>query len=439
MTFFNINFITVFISLLVGYRMLMFIFPIRVLGKFKKIQYVFCFSILLVVIIHIFNLLLLPNILTLLFSILYIVVTSMNLFDTKLRYIIGAISVHFLIVTIYNSFGIFLSKWLVTIRSNNYETTVFFVYMLHGISFLLLPLIYRLAIPKIGTKFFIKYYMALFLFSVAIMTILLLYSKHSFEYINEELLPNQLGFFVLGVLTLFLIILCMTYYEKEEEKERIELKREMSQENFNRVREIYEANAKVYHDLNNHLLVLHNMIEQEETKKALEYITNISEPILETYYQKEFTSNSVINLLLNRKIELMIKENISYEIEIDVPIVLKIADNDMVTILANILDNAIEACEKIQEGDRMIKLTIKKIKQMMFIKLENTFLEEYQIQGHIWKSSKIKTKHHGWGMKSVVTVVEKYEGIITNKTQGNMFIVVISLSDNEWMKAPSKE
>ncbi|OJG74479.1 hypothetical protein RV12_GL002536 [Enterococcus quebecensis] len=281
--------------------------------------------------------------------------------------------------------------------------------------------------------------MALFLFSVAIMTILLLYSKHSFEYINEELLPNQLGFFVLGVLTLFLIILCMTYYEKEEEKERIELKREMSQENFNRVREIYEANAKVYHDLNNHLLVLHNMIEQEETKKALEYITNISEPILETYYQKEFTSNSVINLLLNRKIELMIKENISYEIEIDVPIVLKIADNDMVTILANILDNAIEACEKIQEGDRMIKLTIKKIKQMMFIKLENTFLEEYQIQGHIWKSSKIKTKHHGWGMKSVVTVVEKYEGIITNKTQGNMFIVVISLSDNEWMKAPSKE
>ena len=113
---------------------------------------------------------------------------------------------------------------------------------------------------------------------------------------------------------------------------------------------------KFRHDMNNHLSVVGYLLQKGELQKARDYFDKIS-----VYMQtanRKFCENSVVNAVLNAKYNLMTDAKIDGFFHISIDKLLFIDDVSLCTLFANTLDNAIEACQKIEAPDRR-KLELK--------------------------------------------------------------------------------
>lgn len=107
---------------------------------------------------------------------------------------------------------------------------------------------------------------------------------------------------------------------------------------------------KFRHDMNNHLSVVGYLLQKGELQKARDYFDKIS-----VYMQtanRKFCENSVVNAVLNAKYNLMTDAKIDGFFHISIDKLLFIDDVSLCTLFANTLDNAIEACQKIEAPDR---------------------------------------------------------------------------------------
>lgn len=177
---------------------------------------------------------------------------------------------------------------------------------------------------------------------------------------------------------LFALILFMTYFftESKEEKMKLnfaEMRNQLLEENYKAINDIYMSNAKLYHDLNNHLNVLYQLLDKGNEDEAKKYIKEISKPILKLS-QTIWTGVDVVDVIINSKIEKMKEKGIAFEINVEFPQNTNIMPHDICTILANLLDNTIEATSKLQKC-RSISLTIRKINHFLMIKVSNSCID----------------------------------------------------------------
>ncbi len=99
---------------------------------------------------------------------------------------------------------------------------------------------------------------------------------------------------------------------------------------------------------------------------------------------------------------------------------------DICNIIANTLDNAIEACEKAKE--KKIELYIFKVKNYLSITIKNTIEKSVLKTNPDLQSSKADLSIHGIGTKSVKAVAKKHDGVVEYHEEGNIFICNILLS-----------
>ena len=103
-------------------------------------------------------------------------------------------------------------------------------------------------------------------------------------------------------------------------------------------------------------------------------------------------------------------------------------------ILDNLLDNAIEACEKLEQGKGFIRLALKKRKQFLLLTVENSFdgivsMGKESSFPHTTKQSacpEIVTEH-GIGLKNVHDIAERYYGGVNIKVKKDIFYVTVML------------
>ena len=227
------------------------------------------------------------------------------------------------------------------------------------------------------------------------------------------------------LLSLFLSI---TYFiiKNKEVKIKLEfmnMRNSLLEENYNTINNIYMNNAKLYHDLDNHLNVLYQLLNEENIQDAKEYIKQISEPIM-LLSKTVWTGIDVIDVIINSKLEKMNSKNIIPEINVEYPPNNTISSNDMCSVLSNLLDNAIEAAEKVSDN-RKISLTMRRINGFIFIKVSNTCVNANRNFGIIPTTTKENKHLHGWGLPSVQGIVRKYGGSMECINENNVFIVKI--------------
>jgi hypothetical protein len=205
----------------------------------------------------------------------------------------------------------------------------------------------------------------------------------------------------------------------------LEMRNNMLSENYASLNEIYMNNSKMYHDLNNHLNVLYQLLNRENTAEAKEYIKEISKPIL-SLSQTVWTGVDVVDVVINSKVQRMEELKIASDINVEFPGNSNILPNDLCTILSNLLDNAIEAVEELKEN-KYISITIRRVNYFLFIKVINPckFLKKFDAFPSTTKANKIL---HGWGLQSVGDVVKKYNGTMECVNEDGEFIVKVMLA-----------
>lgn len=249
-------------------------------------------------------------------------------------------------------------------------------------------------------------------------------SQQALKMIDDSM--PALWFFVLCFLASMIFISYFAVMQKEEKHKVsfLEMRHGLLNENYNSLSEIYRANAKLYHDLNNHLNLLYQLLQEEKVEKAQRYIKEIAEPIL-VLSKKQWTGTDVVDAVLNSKIQEMNGQSIMPDINVEFPENSTILPNDLCTILSNLLDNAIEAVEKL-ENNRMIKLTMRKANFFLFIRVFNPCSQNQKFEVFP-ATTKENTSLHGWGLRSVKDAVERYDGTMECINENYEFIVNIML------------
>lgn len=229
---------------------------------------------------------------------------------------------------------------------------------------------------------------------------------YQFEYMEQLI---QYWTFYLVCLFIFCGIFLFYFVRiKEEEKNRLlNLRNDLLESNYQSLRKAYDENRMIYHDFKNHMLAVNQLLREWKNKEAQEYIQayiNMSRQIS----QRVESECKIVDIIVNYKITEAIDKNINFKYEVDYIGKINIMDIDMCALLANLLDNAIEACEKLENKSRWIYLKIKSKNDMLFIILENSTTENKKDSINFFQTTKKDKIHHGLGIKSIENVVQKY-------------------------------
>lgn len=201
---------------------------------------------------------------------------------------------------------------------------------------------------------------------------------------------------------------------------------EMLEKNYHEMLLLYQKRDRIFHDMKNHLSVLSLLIADRNLDRAEEYIKKVNAPILELEHKK-YTGNRIVDIILNDKIEKAHNNNIKFIINAHDIKEGIIQDIDWCAILANILDNAIEACIKVQNDEKWIEMSISQNDCSTIINVTNIYNGEIKISKDKLESTKKNKILHGIGMESVKTAVNKYNGIFEYNWEADIFYIYISL------------
>ena len=129
------------------------------------------------------------------------------------------------------------------------------------------------------------------------------------------------------------------------------------------------------------------------------------------YNYQIWTGNHMLDMILNQKEKEAEKQKTQMQISTEVFTTLPFSDREIISLFGNLLDNALEACEQIKEGERWIHIKMKKKNQLLYIEIVNAAKNTGIQTDENFVSKKKDGVLHGYGMKNIRDIVEQYNGM----------------------------
>lgn len=184
-----------------------------------------------------------------------------------------------------------------------------------------------------------------------------------------------------------------------------------------------ESTRAFRHDIKNHLLTISDFIKSNKCKQAEEYIYTIVGEKLENQNTFSDTGNIAIDSVINFKLNEALSKYIMIDADIDVPDNLLLEPSDITAVVGNLIDNAITATQNLERAERKIFVNIYYDKGRMFINIENTFDGKLIKKNGKLETRKFDKEYHGYGLKNVQKIMEKYNGYIAYDNNDRIFKV----------------
>ncbi len=205
-------------------------------------------------------------------------------------------------------------------------------------------------------------------------------------------------------------------YELEELKASLGQIREQEMQ----VRELHENVRRLKHDMKNHMMVIASYLNGGEYDKAREYTSVILDKLNAVHSYIE-TGNSLLNHILNEKLNVARKEGIAVKAEIENLSFSKMESLDFSALLSNMLDNAIEACRKEEQAQLQVQIAAKRGYDTILVK--NSILNSVLAENPQLHTTKEMVGVHGMGIVQIRAIVEKYNGLCDFYEEENWFCV----------------
>ena len=375
------------------------------------------------------------SVFTLLISPIMLSVSSAIVFRMQFRYTLPFSLIYVLILHIFESVLVALGglisgqqDYVNIINTAGTQRTVFII-----IDKTLFFMIYLLLKRYIKVKDALTDNKYLFIISVGGFCGALFLTKEMAKQINLDIV---LSWIFLSVAVILMFAVLYFYLQQQREKDSlsfVEMRNELLENNYKNLKDLYETNSKLFHDFKNHIRVINNLVSENKIEELKDYISGFELKDRNSDDTK-WTEDTVVNFILNNKISLAKQKNIVVNANIDFPLKTNITSSDMTTMLANLFDNAIEACDQITEGkNRHIDVIIRRINGMLFIKFENSCQTEPVFEKDNLLTLKHDKNFHGWGLKSVKSTVNKYDGSLDFKylQDKQLFRTILNLSFKE--------
>ena len=207
----------------------------------------------------------------------------------------------------------------------------------------------------------------------------------------------------------------------------LETKNRLLLENYKSIESYIKQIAMVKHEMLNHLLAIRILLDNGEYERLSKYLTDIqgsyivpAEPI--------FCGHRLIQSILWHANQRARQINAEASIKVSALPPISITDADVVSLLMNLLNNALESCEKIQPPDkRWIEVVIKCRAPYLCISVKNALHNETRPKNSKLRTTKKDAAFHGNGISIVQDVAKKYNGFATFECSGDVFIAKAAL------------
>lgn len=243
---------------------------------------------------------------------------------------------------------------------------------------------------------------------------------------------NLLGFFLSVVGIVFFLIflgLLVSIYKNEIFQNEMNMYSFYLSEQEKYIQLILEKDnemRKFRHDAREHIYIISQCIEEKDYETAKRYIDNMNESFGKAQVIR-YTGITAVNVIISEKKNCMDIKGIKFVYDINLmKLPEHVAVYDVCTLLINILNNAIRACEYLQSTDKVIKLVVDVDEDKIYIYSQNKFNNKIEFDNNQNPiTSKKDGINHGLGSKIVRSVVKKYDGDIKYSIDNQEFIVEI--------------
>lgn len=230
--------------------------------------------------------------------------------------------------------------------------------------------------------------------------------------------------------TIFALIMCavifriMDYIHRQQEEYR---NAERMLESYRNQAENNELIHEIHHEIKHHLNALSVYLEQKDYVGAEQYLKKFAKDT-ERLPATTYTAHPLINSILAEFAGRAKQEGIEIEYNIIVGSKLNMDDVDLCRVLANILENAVEGCEKVPQAQRFIRFKLHSKGNFLYLNCENSCNESsLKSNNGRYITTKKDKNSHGFGLRIIGKISEKYNGILMTQVKNNIFTATTNL------------
>lgn len=244
--------------------------------------------------------------------------------------------------------------------------------------------------------------------------------------------PPQLLFFMIALLVSDIVsIFLLNQFEIQQQaildNRLLQRELKLAHDNVSELLDSYQKERKLTHDFQNKLLVIQGLLQQEQTAGAAQdYVGQL----IKHQYKSAIsisTHRTVVDVLINHKYSAAAAKKIQFRVQLDDLSSFPLPDDALVVVLSNLLDNAMEACEKIQDPTKrliVVKAKVDKIESILCI--QNSVDIPVTISNGRIVTSKLDKHRHGYGLQNVISIIESFSGTYAMHCENHKFVFVAS-------------
>lgn len=230
---------------------------------------------------------------------------------------------------------------------------------------------------------------------------------------------------VVIAILIFVMILWVKNRILQEENNTLVMEEQLQHQKYCEMIEVMEQNQELIHDTKHHFLIVQEYLKNEEYENLQKYVKQISDEFQRTV-PKVYTGIKILDFILEQKKVVAQKSGIRYEIDTMLLTGIPTTEQETCALFGNLLDNAIEACCLVETEEKWIEIQIQQINQLLSIEVINTFETPCIRKQGVFETIKEERSVHGYGIKSMRRIVDKYQGIITYEEKEKIFTTKIT-------------
>lgn len=243
------------------------------------------------------------------------------------------------------------------------------------------------------------------------------------EYNDTVLAVFAVGLILINVITYSLLSRLSKENARKTELAILEIQLHEQAERMNEINNMYSEVLQIRHDIKKCVNCAGVLLKQGKYSEAENYLNEIYSERLGTIKEYVVLKSGVVSAVINSKLSECKRKNISIETSIS-ECTEGFSEIDISILLANLLDNAIEACMKLSDG-KYLSFHMSLYMGYLRIVMKNSV--DSSNAGNIRFTTKPDRKNHGFGIKTITEISEKYNGMHDFRFVGNEFIADIWL------------
>ena len=243
------------------------------------------------------------------------------------------------------------------------------------------------------------------------------------DFFMDMIYGNAIQNYVFLSCLVSLLLMVYFYFHQSQLKMQISVldtQYDLIESQYVRAQNFYTENAKLYHDIKHHLRALERLLQNGDQREALAYIESVQEP-LQCKMIPVHTGVDIVDTVIYEAKEKAEQRNILLLVETPIlPSGLKLEDREFCVLCANLLNNALEASKE------QIRLNIAITAGFLVIEMKNDYKEKPVVENNHFVSEREQDSlAHGWGMKIIEQIVEKYQGELSIRVDMQVSIKIL--------------